>query len=162
VLCALPGCRGGFVQGVGHAKAVDYWSLGILIYEMITGYSPFVGDNWGNTVVICQNIITNPLTFPEVEAGTEALFTPESEDLCRHLLQKEPSMRLGCLKGGTRDVKDHGWFQGVDWHAMLAKKVQAPWLPTVTNPLDTSNFDHYGEMDPIIPYDGPQEWCANF
>jgi CRP-like cAMP-binding protein len=109
------------VLGRGHNKAVDYWALGILIYEMEAGYSPF-SDQSGNMdqVVICKNIVNGVLRFPPQ-------YNAECKDLVKKLLTRELQNRLGNLKGGTDDIKSHKWFSGVDPEAYIKKQIRAPW-----------------------------------
>ena len=64
-----------------------------------------------------------------------------------HLLQRRPAERLGCLAGGYRDIKNHTWLQEVNFGKLLKKKIQAPWVPDVTDPLDTSNFESLDEAE---------------
>ena len=76
---------------------------------------------------------------------------------------KDIPKRLGCLRGGAADIKAHRFYRGLDWGDLLAKRVQAPWRPVLTNPLDTSNFDEYDEDDTCEPYrDDGTAWEKDF
>lgn len=129
------------VLGRGHNKAVDYWALGILIFEMEAGYSPY-SDQSGNMdqVVICKNIVNGQLRFPPQ-------YNADCKDLVKKLLTREVANRLGNLKGGAEDIKQHKWFSGVDAEAYYKKTIRAPWIPSVKSPTDTSQFDPYGADD---------------
>ena len=126
-------------MGRGHNKAVDYWAFGILVYEMICGYSPF-SDPSGNMdqVVICKNIVTGKLRF-------DRNFNAESQDLIRKLLVRDVKDRLGTLKDGSDDVRHHAWFSNINLEQYTRKQVRAPWIPPIKSNTDTSLFDAAGE-----------------
>ena len=69
------------------------------------------------------------------------------------LLTRDAHLRLGCLKGGASDIKAHPYFKGFDFKSLLRFKTKAPWIPTVSDPLDCSNFEPYDEEDAVVePY----------
>ncbi|KAI8376233.1 camp-dependent protein kinase 9 [Radiomyces spectabilis] len=123
------------IQSKGHGKAVDWWALGILIFEMLAGYPPFFDDN---SFGIYEKILAGKVQFP-------AHFDPLAKDLLKRLLVGDRSKRLGNLKGGSEDVKRHKWFRGVDWLGLLDKNVLAPIVPPYHHPGDTGNFEKYPE-----------------
>jgi serine/threonine protein kinase len=92
------------IQSKGHGKAVDWWALGILIYEMLAGYPPFYDEN---PFGIYQKILAGHIEFPKS-------FDPHVTDLVLGLLTADRTKRLGCLKGGANDIKTHKWFQPID------------------------------------------------
>nr|KAJ3421984.1 hypothetical protein HK105_001609 [Polyrhizophydium stewartii] len=124
------------IQSKGHGKAVDWWALGILIFEMLAGYPPFFDDN---PFGIYEKILQGRIVFPPH-------FDPEAKDLIKKLLTPDRSRRLGNLKDGADDIKDHKWFQGVDWQALLNRQIRAPIVPVCTHPGDTRNFESYPEV----------------
>jgi len=130
------------VLGRGHNRAVDYWAYGILLYEMEAGYSPFSDPQGMDQVVICRNIVNGRLVFPRN-------FNPECKDLVKRLLARDIPARLGNLKGGTDDIRQHRWFSGFDFESMLKKQMRAPWVPKVVSATDTSNFDPYGTEEVV-------------
>ena len=67
----------------------------------------------------------------------------------KKLLVREIQNRLGNLKGGVDDIKQHKWFTSIDFEELLQKKIKAPWLPKVASSTDTSNFDSYGAEDHV-------------
>ncbi|KAG0760185.1 hypothetical protein G6F57_010428 [Rhizopus arrhizus] len=123
------------IQSKGHGKAVDWWALGILIFEMLAGYPPFFDDN---SFGIYEKILMGKVQF-------SAHFDLLAKDLLKRLLVSDRTKRLGNLKGGSEDVKRHKWFRGVDWIGLLDKNVRAPIIPPYSHPGDTSNFEKYAE-----------------
>eukprot|EP00884_Botryococcus_braunii_P004083 jgi/Botrbrau1/13676/Bobra.0378s0008.1 len=114
----------------GHTKAVDWWGVGVLLYEMLAGYPPFYDED---RVTMFKNICHVKYTFPQN-------FSKEVKDLIRRLLVHNPAQRLGALKGGAADIKAHPWFIGFDWENFSKRSMRAPYVPKVTSPDDTSNF----------------------
>ncbi|KAI8821016.1 camp-dependent protein kinase catalytic subunit [Fimicolochytrium jonesii] len=125
------------IQSKGHGKAVDWWALGILIFEMLAGYPPYFDDN---PFGIYEKILTGRLSFPPY-------FDPAAKDLIKKLLAPDRTKRLGNLRGGADDVKQHKWFRGVDWATLLAKQVPCPIVPSVAGPGDTRHFETYPEVE---------------
>lgn len=134
------------IQSKGHGKAVDWWSLGILIFEMIAGYPPFYDDN---PLGIYEKILEGVLQFPSD-------FDPAAKDLVKRLLTADRSKRLGTLRGGSEDIKRHKFFRGVDFGTLAKKQIAPPIVPVVKSAGDTSNFDDYSDEDVEAPT-GPAE-----
>jgi serine/threonine protein kinase len=121
------------IQSKGHGKDVDWWALGILIYEMLVGMPPYFAES---PFEVYQRILGGDLKFPShVDGG--------ARDLITNLLQADRSLRYGCLRDGAEDVKRHRWFRGVSWPQVLQRRVRAPFVPGFRSPADTSNFDSY-------------------
>ncbi|KAH3808354.1 cAMP-dependent protein kinase catalytic subunit PRKX-like isoform X2 [Dreissena polymorpha] len=125
------------IQSKGHSKAVDWWSLGILIYEMIVGFPPFFDDQ---PFGIYEKILAGKIDWPRH-------IDPVAKDLIKKLLVPDRTKRLGNMKNGADDVKKHKWFKAVDWDDVLARKLSPPIIPKVTHNGDTKNFDTYSEDD---------------
>jgi len=121
----------------GHGKAVDWWALGILMYEMLAGYPPFYDED---PLGIYQKILEGKIKFPWH-------FDRHSKDLIKKLLTADLTKRLGNLKAGPEDVKKHKWFSSLDWTALLAKGIPAPIKPQVADESDTSNFEEYPDSE---------------
>ena len=122
----------------GHGRAVDWWALGCLVYELLMGYTPFTrGGTLRNAVRIYANIADHRKPFYEPDV------TDGAKSLVRGLLTHNPLTRLGCRHGGARDVKAHRWFNGFDFDALLARELPPPYIPPVRSALDTSCFDEY-------------------
>ena len=115
------------IQSKGHGKAVDWWALGILIYEMISGYPPFYDEN---PFGIYQKILAGRIDFPRH-------FDPYAKDLVKKLLTADRSKRFGCLRDGADDVKRHRWFKGVDWARVYNRRVKPPYVPGFASSDDT-------------------------
>ncbi|KAF9962733.1 hypothetical protein BGZ70_007941 [Mortierella alpina] len=124
------------IQSKGHGKAVDWWALGILIFEMLAGYPPFFDDN---PFGIYEKILAGRIYFP-------AHIDPVAKDLVKKLLTADRTKRLGNLKDGSDDIKNHKWFRGVDWQGLLDRTVVAPIVPPYVHPGDTGNFEKYPEV----------------
>jgi len=114
----------------GHGKAVDWWSLGTLMYDMLTGAPPFCAENRKRTI---EKILKGKLVLPQY-------LTFEAKDLLKKLLKRHPNSRLG----GTDDavaVKIHQFFRAINWTELFERKVKPPFRPSVANDLDVSQFD---------------------
>eukprot|EP01029_Cantina_marsupialis_P015032 TRINITY_DN3291_c0_g1_i1.p1 TRINITY_DN3291_c0_g1~~TRINITY_DN3291_c0_g1_i1.p1 ORF type:complete len:768 (+),score=256.59 TRINITY_DN3291_c0_g1_i1:163-2466(+) len=146
------------VLGKGHNKGVDYWALGVLIYEMLCSYSPFADHKTGgDQMVICKNILRQRLRFPRdlTDAG--------AKDIVTRLLTREQTQRLGCGQTGADAIRKHPFFKDIDFAALRARNVKAPWTPSIKNEADSSNFEKYDEDDNITPYrDDGSNWDRDF
>eukprot|EP00698_Gefionella_okellyi_P004800 TRINITY_DN14440_c0_g1_i1.p1 TRINITY_DN14440_c0_g1~~TRINITY_DN14440_c0_g1_i1.p1 ORF type:complete len:349 (+),score=57.63 TRINITY_DN14440_c0_g1_i1:47-1048(+) len=125
------------IQQKGHGKAVDWWTLGILIFEMLAGYPPFY-DESNNPLKVYEKILAGKIEFPRhIDAY--------AKDLIKRLLQSDRTRRLGNLSSGARDVMDHKWFASISWTKMEQRQLKPPILPRVRGDADTSNFDKFPE-----------------
>ncbi|MCI4394377.1 hypothetical protein PGIGA_G00168010 [Pangasianodon gigas] len=124
-----------------YTRAVDWWGLGVLIYEMLVGESPFPGDDEEE---VFDSIVNDEVRYPR-------FLSPESVSIIQKLLQKNPEKRLGAGEQDANEVKRHRFFQGVDWEALLAKRVKPPFLPSIKAPGDVSNFDEeFTRLKPVL------------
>ena len=125
----------------GHGKAVDWWTLGILLYEMLVGIDPFSDDDPMKTY---QKILKGKINFPKT-------INKDAKSLIKHLLTQDTSKRFGCLKSGVKDILNHRFFEGFDWKNFVYLSMPAPYLPNIKSDDDTSNFEKYPESDGEIP-----------
>nr|XP_014341638.1 PREDICTED: serine/threonine-protein kinase N3 [Latimeria chalumnae] len=114
-----------------YTRAVDWWGLGVLIYEMLVGESPFPGDDEEE---VFDSIVNDEVCYPRF-LSTEAIA------IIRKLLRKNPERRLGAGEGDAEEVKKQMFFQEIDWDALFAKKAKPPFIPKIASPSDVSNFD---------------------
>ena len=128
------------VDGRGHGKAVDFWALGCVLFEMLQGFSPFVGDDANDTMAICHRITAGILEWPE---GDEYSLEPSAKRMIERLLTSDPVERLGCLKDGIEEIYKDPFYSdaGFDWEAMREATMEAPWVPEIADEKDVSNFD---------------------
>lgn len=145
------------VQGTGHGKGVDYWALGILIFEMLTGSTPFVGNDPDDTMAICRNIMNENIIYPED-------FDENAADLIDGLCSREILTRLGCRKLGCKGVLNHPFFDGICWKSLSKKSIDAPWKPDLKDGTDCTYFDDiYDEEEEYIEeYTDDQEVFVGF
>ena len=125
----------------GHNSCADWWSLGVLIYEMIMGGAPFADDH--DPMQIYQKILRGVL--PQPKPGQKSM-GKDAKGIVDRLLTKEPTERLGCMKHGVDEVKRHAFFSKINWQRLEKKLIQAPYIPSIDDPLDTSNFDQEWEV----------------
>jgi len=119
------------LKGQSHGHAVDWWSLGTLVFEMLTGLPPFYSQNI-NTMY--QKILNYDLKFPShVSADAQSLLTG--------LLNRNPDQRLGSGPNGSAAIKGHVWFKKYDWARLDALEVDPPFRPKVTHAADTTQID---------------------
>ncbi len=130
------------VMSRGYSRAVDWYAVGVLIYEMLVGAPPFYNEN---QMKLYENIVHQSVRYP---LG----FDPVARDLLDRLLEKDPTKRLGCLSGGAEDIKRHPWFRDVRWDLLEQLRIKAPYKPKIAHDGDASNFDQYpDEMPDVTP-----------
>jgi cGMP-dependent protein kinase len=142
------------VLNKGHDHAVDLWSLGIFIYELLTGVPPFASND--------------PMkTYNMILKGIDALDFPRHVSkqgcvLIKKLCRETPAERLGCQRHGMKDVRKARWFDGFDFVALIARTMQAPILPEIKHATDTSNFDNFAADMEGEPEDDISGWDIDF
>lgn len=130
------------ISNKGHNLAVDWWALGILIFELLNGLPPFAADD---PMEIYQKILRGKVVYP-------MNFSKMSRDIISKLLVPNPAARLGMLKRGFREVREQPFFKAVNFGELEKRSVKAPVIPKIKSAMDTSNFEYYEDTD-------GQEWA---
>ena len=118
------------IDGKGYNETCDWWQLGILLYEMITGRTPFTCEN---PYELYSNILTKKVEFTDK-------FDEVAKDFTAKLLHKSPAQRIS-----QRDILTHGFFDDISWEEVKELGLTPPFVPTLSDPLDTSYFEHFKE-----------------
>ncbi|XP_019635421.1 PREDICTED: cGMP-dependent protein kinase 1-like isoform X4 [Branchiostoma belcheri] len=132
----------------GHDLSADYWSLGILMFELLTGSPPFSGSDPMKT----YNLILKGIDIMEFPRK----ISRNAHNLIKKLCKDNPSERLGNQKNGIKDIQKHKWFEGFNWEGLRSKTLCPPIVQPVKNTTDTSNFDDY----PIDEEDTPEDFTG--
>lgn len=139
----------------GHDRAVDYWAYGVFVFEMLTGKTPFRTDD-ASHMRTYNKILSgiDNVTFP-------SYVNPRAKHLVDRLCRPVASERLGMQRGGIKDIKNHKWFQGFDWHKLSRCEMPSPFKPKLKSITDTSNIDKFSK-DLDIPPDDLSGWDSSF
>jgi len=142
------------ISNTGHNVAADYWSLGILVFELLSKRTPFRAKD---DLAIYEGILRgiHSVQFPYK-------ISRKAENLIKALCRQEPSERIGYQKAGISDIRKHRWFQGFDWEGLQQVKVVAPHVPDIKNAFDMSNFEKIKEEDLSKIPDETSGWDAEF
>ncbi|KAL0234643.1 hypothetical protein PCE1_001679 [Barthelona sp. PCE] len=140
------------IQARGHNKAVDWWALGILIFEMLVGYPPFCDEN---PFLTSQKIMNGKIWWARH-------VSPTARDLIKRLLARDRTRRFGNLRGGAEDIKRHRFFRAIDWNALFHRRIPSPLVPPTAHEGDTSHFDNYAEEEEEVDFEFDQQDFADF
>jgi serine/threonine protein kinase len=121
----------------GHGMPVDWWTMGILLYEMLVGIDPFSDDD---PMMIYQKIIKGKIHYPK---GIDK----DGKSLIKHLLEADTTKRYGCLKNGVRDIVNHRFFDDFNWREFVFSRMKAPYIPEIKGEGDASCFGTYPDSD---------------
>ncbi|XP_058984749.1 cGMP-dependent protein kinase, isozyme 2 forms cD4/T1/T3A/T3B isoform X3 [Musca domestica] len=138
----------------GHDISADYWSLGVLMFELLTGTPPFTGSDPMRT----YNIILKGIDAIEFPRN----ITSNARNLIKKLCRDNPAERLGYQRGGISEIQKHKWFDGFYWWGLQNRTLEPPIKPTVKGVTDTTNFDNYPPDPEGPPPDDVTGWDKDF
>jgi serum/glucocorticoid-regulated kinase 2 len=119
------------IENKGHGKAVDWWSLGAITYEMLTGLPPFYSKDRDK---LFKNIRSGLIRYPPY-------LSKDAVSLLQGFFIKDPEKRLGSGPNGLNDIKAHPFFKNLDWDAIFKKKIKPPFIPKISSDFDTKYID---------------------
>ena len=119
------------IEGKGHGQAVDWWSLGAILFEMLTGMPPFFSKDREK---LFRSIKSGSVKYPK-------FLSKNAVSLLEGLFIKDPDKRLGSGPTGVQDIKNHPFFSGIDWDAILNMKIRPPFTPKLRTETDTRYID---------------------
>ncbi|XP_074577632.1 serine/threonine-protein kinase AtPK2/AtPK19-like [Curcuma longa] len=128
------------VLGKGHDKAADWWSVGILLFEMLTGKPPFISSNREK---MQHKIMKEKIKLP-------TYLSSEAHSLLKGLLQKDASKRLGSGPTGSNEIKSHKWFKSINWRKLDNREIQPSFRPNVSGKTCIANFDKRWTSMPVL------------
>jgi serine/threonine kinase 38 len=125
----------------GYGKEIDWWSVGVIFFEMLVGYAPFCAQD---TQEVCFKI----LNFDKyLQVPSEIILSDEALDLIKKMIN-DPGKRLG--KNGSDEIKAHPFFKGIDWEN-IRDTMKPPFIPEIQNDYDTKYFETFEEIEPFYP-----------
>ena len=132
------------IKQSGYNKSIDFWQLGILLYEMLVGYTPFIDSN---PMELLQKIQKGKITFPKG-------INKKAKLIIKHFLHKDMNKRLGCTKKGIFQILEEPFFDGFDWEGLLRRTLKPPFIPHINR--ESYNFktkfledDNYLEQNKV-------------
>ena len=149
-ICGTPGYMAPeIILNKGYGMGVDWWAVGILLYEMICGIDPFWDES---PMKIYENILEGKIKF-------SSDFDDKSKKLIKHLLEKDISKRYGNLKNGVEDIKNHEFFQNFNWDKLLKQEIPAEFIPKINDENVIKYYDFYPgndeKVEPVNNEDDP-------
>uniref|UniRef100_A0A8C4GZ12 Protein kinase C n=1 Tax=Dicentrarchus labrax TaxID=13489 RepID=A0A8C4GZ12_DICLA len=150
------------LQEMLYGPSVDWWALGVLLYEMLSGHAPFEAENEDD---LFESILNEEIVYA-------SWLSTEAVNILKAFLTKNPARRLGCVaeEGGESAVTSHAFFAGIDWEKLNRREMEPPFKPRIKTPEDVNNFDpDFTQEEPTLtPIDDPmipsinQEEFRNF
>jgi protein kinase A len=133
------------IAQLGYGKSADWWAVGVMAFNLTTGYTPFQDYDVEKTI---SKIVKGTYETP-------SFMSNDLQNLLTHILQVDVTKRYGTMKNGVDDIKNHKWFRPVHWKAIMCRKSKPPFIPTVEGPSDTRHFTYY-EYKSLIIANKPQ------
>ena len=154
-------------EKTGYTQAVDWWSLGVTMFKLLTGYRPFTDDNFNTFVEMATTmnaLVREHCDSPEYailfqEIPFPGYISPEAKDLISKLLDVNPKTRLGSGHNGVKAIKSHIFFKGIDWELLEQKHVEPPYKPEHLKSLD--DLMPYPDFDTLMKEYGKSEWLED-
>ncbi|CAG8600156.1 15701_t:CDS:2, partial [Cetraspora pellucida] len=135
----------GSMAYMGYLDSVDWWSLGVIMYELLFSKRPFRGKS---NAQLTQAILHEPLQFPD---NVYDMVSRECIDCLKRFCERDISKRLGCGPNGIEDIKRHPWFKDIEWDKLDTKQAKAPFIPDSKR----ANFDATHELEELLLEDNP-------
>ncbi|CAG8504325.1 2211_t:CDS:2 [Scutellospora calospora] len=129
----------------GYFDSVDWWSLGVIMYELLFSKRPFRGKS---NAQLTQAILNEPLMFPD---NVYDIVSRECIDCLKRFCERDINKRLGCGPNGLEDIKRHPWFKDIEWDKLDTKQAKAPFIPDSKR----ANFDATHELEELLLEDNP-------
>lgn len=117
-----------------YTYSVDWYSFGLVFYEMLTGINPFKTGEQQSIVDKMNEILNKEIPIPK-------RLSVEARDFLKQILRKDPNERIGCRAGGVAEIKEHPFFRSVEWDQLYMKEIPPPFVPTTNQASDVSNVD---------------------
>lgn len=128
------------LQELDYGPSVDWWALGVLMYEMMAGQPPFEADNEDD---LFESILHDDVLYP-------VWLSKEAVSILKGFMTKNPVRRLGCT-GGAGGIRQHAFFRDMEWEALEARRVRPPFRPKIKNQKDAVNFDtEFTKEEPVL------------
>eukprot|EP01033_Poteriospumella_lacustris_P011218 gene11217-7979_t len=154
-------------EKTGYTYAIDWWSLGVTMFKLLTGYRPFTDDNFNTFVEMATTmnaLVREHCDIPEYailfqEVPFPPFINPEAKDLISKLLDVNPKTRLGSGPNGAKDIKSHPFFKTMDWNRLEQKQIEPPFKPEHPRILD--QLQPYPDFEKIMEEFGKKEWLED-
>ncbi|KAK7077097.1 Serine/threonine kinase, partial [Halocaridina rubra] len=133
------------LKELDYGASVDWWALGVLMYEMMAGQPPFEADNEDD---LFESILHEEVLYP-------VWLSKEAVSILKGFMTKDPSKRLGCVmeRGGELSIRNHKFFREIDWEALEQRRVKPPFTPKIKGRKDAVNFDaEFTKEEPTLTF----------
>lgn len=132
------------IMSKGHDKAVDYWSFGVLVFELLVGHSPFHLSGT-DQISLFKRIVMVKYQIPDIVSD-------DAKTVIQKLLVRRQAARLGNLRHGHLCVQHEPWFKPIDFKKLVKKELKAPWIPKISDPFDSSHFEDFSSEERGSPW----------